>query len=140
MHEKTSIIDNAKEYYLFLYELNSLEKTLKISKKLSCLIISAKHIEEVSKNYSGYHLMELDLKHNEISLSPFTEKQLDNAENIYRLLEEQNKDNRNYSIALISAGNLTQIRKSYPNYFLDTKDFISKLKEIKRHLSKKYSR
>ncbi len=50
-----------------------LEERLKISKKLSGLAISAKHIEMASKNFSGYHLMELNLKDNTISLLSFTE-------------------------------------------------------------------
>ncbi len=59
---------------------------------------------------------------------------------MYRFVEEQNKDNRDYSAVLISAGNLAQIKKAYPNYFLDTKDFVTKLEEIKRSLNSKYKK
>lgn len=111
-------------------KLTSLEEELQIYTKLKGLALSAKHIESTSKNTDGYHLMELDLGKGQISLIPFSKFQLDSAESLYKAREQATKNNPNISVVLISAGNVKEIKKAYPNYFLDTNSFIKNLKRI----------
>ncbi len=135
LFEEKKEFDSFFEPRVFLQQLQSLEDELKISQKLSGLAISAKHIESTSKDFSEYHLVKLDMVKNEISLSPFTESQLELAEFIYSKIEEEHRDNPNFAVVLISAGNLAQIKRAYPNYFLDTKKFISQLAKYKKKLT-----
>lgn len=109
-------------------DLVKLESELQVYSKLKGLAASAKHIETTSKISDGYHLMELDVEKNWISLIPFSQEQLDFAEDLYRVRENATKDNPNVSVVLISAGNVANIKKAYPNYFLDTNSFIKSLK------------
>lgn len=74
--------------------------------------------------------MQLDVKNNRISLIPFSKKQLDIAEEFYKNQEKGTKNNPNISLVLISAGNVKEIKKAYPNYFLDTESFIKTLQQI----------
>lgn len=111
-------------------QLVLLEEELQIYTKLKGIALSAKHIESTSKKTNGYHLMELDLEKGKISLVPFSEYQLESAESLYKAREQATKDNVNISVVLISAGNVKEIKKAYPNYFLDTNSFIKNLKRI----------
>ena len=119
-------------------ELIDLEQELQIYAKLTGLIITAKHIETSSDKSNEYHLMELDTSGESpaVSLIPFTKSQLDLAESIYRMREIEIKNSPNIEVVLIAAGNLKDIKKAYPNYFLDTQDFIKNLKNICHKLNK----
>lgn len=113
-------------------ELMVLEQQLQIYAKLTGLIVTGKHIENSSNKSNEYHLMELDTSKDSptVSLIPFTKSQLELAESLYRVREIETKDSPNIEVVLISAGNLKDIKKAYPNYFLDTQDFIKNLKNI----------
>lgn len=131
-HEKVNILDEYKDFSLsdikemFLH----VEKDLGIFSKLNGLVLSAKNIELSSKDSKGYHLMTLDLKKNRLSLIPFQDSQLEDAEFLYRKKEQETRDDPNITVVLISAGNVNEIKKAYPNYFLDTKFFIRLLNKI----------
>jgi len=110
--------------------ISSLEDELQITAKLEGLAITAKHIEVSSKNKFYYQLMELNLETRHISIIPFAEDQLNMAEFMYTEREKKTRDNQNISVVLISTGNVKDIKKAYPNYFLDTNSFIKNLKRI----------
>jgi len=107
--------------------LNTIENELNITSKLKGLAISAEHIESNGKS-EGYHVMELDLNKERVYLTAFN--QLDDAETFYTAKEKKTHNNPNVSIVLMSAGGIKIIKKAYPNYFLDTNDFIRRLKRI----------
>ncbi len=121
---------------LNIQELNALEEELQISQKLNGLALSAKRIETNSANSDAYHVLELNLSTNKISIVAFSKNQLENAETFYKAKEEKEASNPNISIVLISAGNLKEIKRAYPNYFLDTRKFISQLQKIKNSFNK----
>jgi len=132
LDEDTSILSEyahmGKE--LLIKELNEIESELQVRSKLKGLTISAKHIEQTSKSFAGYHLMELDAAKGKLSLIPFQKAQLDYAEDFYVMREQATRDNPDISVVLISAGNVRNIKKAYPNYFLDTNSFIKNLDRI----------
>lgn len=139
-HEKHPILTALADTPIadIVKELRELETRLQIFAKLQGLIITAKHIETSSPKSDEYHLMELDTSKASpaISLIPFTKSQLEMAESIYKMREIETQDNPNIELVLISAGNLKDIKKAYPNYFLDTQDFIKSLNSICDKVSK----
>ena len=139
-HEKQPIIDElaSKAINELADELMTLEQELQIYAKLKGLIVTAKHIETSSSKSDEYHLMELDTSKDSpaVSLIPFTKSQLDIAESLYKMREIATQHTPNIEVVLIAAGNLKDIKKAYPNYFLDTQDFIKNLKNICHKLSK----
>ena len=132
IEEKQPVLDELKDFTKeeLIREIIQYEERLQITTKLRGLALSAKHIESSSSNAGGYHLMQLDVKNNRISLIPFSKKQLDIAEEFYKNQEKGTKNNPNISLVLISAGNVKEIKKAYPNYFLDTESFIKTLQQI----------
>ncbi len=128
--EKCSAASEFDDLAALKAELSELERTLHICQKLTGLARSAKHIEHAFKDSDEYHLMELDMKRGSIILQPFAKSQLADAEALYQIKEDRTRDNPDISIVLISAGNIKQIKKAYPNYFLDTKNFTAKLQGL----------
>ena len=46
---------------------------------------------------------------------------------MYELREQKTKNDPNSDVVLVSVGSLKQLKKAYPNYFLDTEEFIKQL-------------
>ena len=138
-HEKQPVLPEFANIPInkIVQDLLQIEQDLQIFAKLQGLIITGSHIETNDKKSNGYHLMELDTSKGTVSLIAFSNSQLEKAENFYQLREIQIRDNPNIELVLISAGNLKDIKKAYPNYFLDTQEFIKHLTNICEKVTKK---
>lgn len=114
-------------------QIQSLAKQLKVVKKMSEWAKIHKIIEsfeEGTKDKFDFYLLNLDLTTKELRISAYKKSQEEIANSEYSRLEEQmlrGKEDRD--IVLVSADTTKELRKAYPNYFLDTKKFINKLSE-----------
>ncbi len=120
----SALEDHSREE--LVQEIRSLDKELAITPKLKGVAIATKHVDTPAKE-SYCFVMVLDSLNSRVSLTPFTENQLREAEDFYLSQEDKNRSNQYCSVVLISAGSLVQIRKAYPNYFLDTDLFLRSL-------------
>lgn len=138
IEENLPILDEYKEKRAveIVEEFEELQNELRIFKKLEGLTFSAKQIESVGDNKNAYHVIVLDTDKLTVSLTPFSPKQLLMAEQFYKSLEIGSKNMKNIDVVLISAGNLKDIKKAYPNYFLDTQVFIKSLNRICNRIRK----
>lgn len=129
--EKQPILDELAgvDIHSIAKELTGIEQQLQIFSKLQGLIITTKHIESSNDN-GEYYVMELDSNKSTVNLVAFNQRQLDKAESFYKTREIDTKDAPHIEVVLISAGNLKQVKKAYPNYFLDTQAFIKGLNKI----------
>lgn len=118
-----------------LSEFIELEGRLQILVKLEGLAISGNHIDSVMKDYSGYHVMQLFASDKLVRLQPFSE--LKDAESFYSARERETASDDSVSVVLINAGNLKEIKKAYPNYFLDTKAFLRNIARITKAIALK---
>ncbi len=85
--------------------------------------------KENPKKYD-YYLLDLDLTTKELKINGFTKDQEELANSEYSKKEERmlrNKEDKD--IVLVSAETTKELRKAYPNYFLDTKEFIQALRD-----------
>lgn len=107
-------------------QLAELQRQLQILTKLKGLALSANHLN--TSKQEGYYLMVLDTsdKQAKIQLLPFGDD-LNFAEEAYRAFEKDSKDNPDRDIVLLSTDSVKDIKKAYPNYFLDTHLFIQAL-------------
>ena len=92
--------------------------------------MTSKNIQADTKNKDFYYyVMELNLDSNQLFIRGFRQKQANDAKLFYAALEHR-KDKRNIDVVLISIDKVKQLKSAYPNYFLDSKNFI---RFIERH-------
>lgn len=59
-----------------------------------------------------------------LRVSQFTRGQINAAQTAYEKEEKDNENNANVQVVLVAVEDLDALRKAYPNYYVDTKDFI----------------
>lgn len=71
-----------------------------------------------------YFLLELDLKSKRVVVTGYTEDQLEQATNEYLAVEKLEKTGKISDAVLVSVDSMANLRRAYPNYFLDTRVFV----------------
>ena len=110
-------------------------KRLCIYDRLQAFSIAAKRIR-IEKKQGSYHLIILDLDKKVVSIQTYPRKYLETANREYAKYEKRISMGENIQVVLVSAGSIDDLRRAYPNYFLDTEEFINQLKEIDRMLKR----
>ncbi|MDP2586649.1 MAG: RelA/SpoT domain-containing protein [Candidatus Komeilibacteria bacterium] len=112
-------------------QIQNLAKKLKVVKKMNEWAKIHRIIEDfekVSKNKFDLYLLNLNLTTKELKISAFKKSEEELANLDYSRLEESMlKNNEDRDIVLVSADTVKELRKAYPNYFLDAKEFINTL-------------
>ena len=108
--------------------LLEIDRLKNLTAQLEGVAVSAHHIDTVTKDYVGYQVLQLFISEKRVRLTAFSEAQ--DAESFYKAKEIETKDNPNIAIVLMSAGALKDIKKAYPNFFLDTTAFLQNIKSI----------
>ena len=86
------------------------------------------------KARSAYYLVELDLsgESKSVKITPFSREKLDEANNRYTQAEQEVSTGKAAQVVLASAGSIDSLKRAYPNYFLDTHEFLTQLEKITR--------
>jgi putative GTP pyrophosphokinase len=82
---------------------------------------------------AAFYLVQLDVNEQEktVSITPFARDQLERASTAYAEAEKQASLTGN-QVVLVSAGSIESLRRAYPNYFLDTHEFLRNLGRVER--------
>ena len=118
-----------RELYLKIKEM---EARLNIIRIMKGWAEAVKVFEETSKRgeKAQYFLLELDVLREKLTVSLYTKNQEQKAIEHYSKIEKRNTGKKEFDAVLVGADNITDLKKAYPNYFVDTKDFISFLQKI----------
>lgn len=81
----------------------------------------------MKKNY--YFIVVLNLTTNNLRITGFRRKDFDEAKKMYDFYEQDSKENQNTDVVLISLDKFKLFKQSYPNYYLDSRSFISVVKK-----------
>ena len=86
------------------------------------------NIKFIGSNHDGskYYLMQYDYKSKEVLIRSFS-RNLSKKAN-FEYTEAESLSNNNKNIVLVSVDSIANLRKAYPNYFLDTKMFADVLR------------
>lgn len=108
-----------------------LEKHLDVRRKLSAFTVAANAI--TSKSIGGsYHLIILDAIKRTVTITSFGKKRLKEASNAYEEAEKVALEHDDMQTVLVATNSIESLRRAYPNYFLDTKQFLVELNRIKK--------
>lgn len=123
-HKKLNKIDT---FELALYEFNY----NKIKNTLEAYSIITDFLSKQNKKNIKYYLIILDINEMKVSIDGFKENEFESANKKYTKLEKENFGNNFKQIVLVSTESINELRDAYPNYFLDTKEFINNMNKIK---------
>lgn len=118
-----------KELYLKIKEK---EKELNVMTLLRGWTSAINYLEQKDKKKSKEHfyLLELDIPGEKLSISSYTEKDKDKAIEDYSRAEKKYQGKQEYDVVLVGADTTHDLKKAYPNYFVDTREFLNYLAKI----------
>jgi len=111
------------------HKVHNAIKSLNIFNRLSAFTIATKHVIS-DKKRGAYHLLILDLEKKIVRIHSYPKSDLKNANKQYITEEHKANQNEALQVVLVSTGSIENLKKAYPNYFLDTRKFIEQLKKI----------
>lgn len=110
-------------------------RQLNVRDRLQAFSIAAECIHS-DKRQGSYHLILLDPEERTVTLQTFSQSELDYATHTYSKLEERIAQGEDLQAVLVSAGHIDNLRRAYPNYFLDTREFIRHLSKLERQVER----
>lgn len=118
-----------KELYL---QIKKKESELNVIKKMNGWANGIKLFEQEvrSKSKVQYFLLELDIVGEKLNITGYTKNQEQKAIEDYSKSEKRNQGNKEYDVVLVGADTTADLRKAYPNYFVDSKEFLQNLEKI----------
>ncbi|MFH1610938.1 MAG: RelA/SpoT domain-containing protein [Patescibacteria group bacterium] len=121
--------EDEKELYLLIKQK---EKELKVISKMNKWAESIEFFDKIRKNKKNLHyfLLELDTIQEKLIISGYTKSQEDKAVKDYAEVEKRIFGKKEYDVVLVGVDTTADLKKAYPNYFLDTKEFIIYLNKI----------
>lgn len=125
------------EIYGHLSERQTFDKVTSDARKLdvrSRLQAFAIAADAITKDdHSGnYHLIVLDPTKKQVTIKTYGRRRLDQANQDYTHEEFRIREGEPIQVVLVSAGPIDALRRAYPNYFLDTSEFIKHMNRIAR--------
>jgi hypothetical protein len=78
----------------------------------------------VNSRYAAYRLIVLDRVIKEVQIYNFDSNHLKEAFTGYSYIEKQITNREGLDVVLVSVDSFKQLRRAYPNYFLDTRAFV----------------
>jgi ppGpp synthetase/RelA/SpoT-type nucleotidyltranferase len=115
-----------KELYLLIKEK---EKELSVRTKMRGWTHSLRSFDNLKKKDAYYFLLELDTIQEKLLITSFTKRQEEKAIEAYAKAEKKIYAKKEYDAVLVGA-DTADLKKAYPNYFLDTREFIKYLEKV----------
>lgn len=131
--EKTPLIPNTFQNENELYsQIKKREKELNIIKIMSGWAEAIKVFESIhkDKHKSQYFLLELDTAGGKLNITSYSKGEEEKAILDYSNAEKRNQGKKEYDVVLVGVDAANDLRKAYPNYFADTKEFLEHLQKI----------
>lgn len=102
-----------------------------VIRKLNSFSIATNAIEK-KKVQGNYHIILLDAKDKTVQISSYGQQRIEEANYHYASIESSIQSNTDKQVVLVATNSIKALKKAYPNYFLDTKEFINALRKVER--------
>lgn len=106
-----------------------LSQQLLVAEKLKAFTATTMHLHKTNKKKQLYILI-LDTKKKRVSIKSFSSVAVTAANSEYSGLELKYANDDTKDVVLVSAKSIMELRKAYPNYFADTREFIKNLNKV----------
>jgi len=87
------------------------------------------HIEKRPRG-AAYFLVTLDPINMNVNIQSFKKEESQQANKAYSQAETAISKSKSMNVVLVSTGSVTALKRAYPNYFLDTEDFLREVSLI----------
>lgn len=104
---------------------------LDVVRKLNAFAVAANAISSGSAG-GNFHLIVLDAVERTVSVESFGKRRLEEANAAYANAERIAAGHPDMQTVLVTTSSVDALRRAYPNYFLDTKQFLMELSRIER--------
>lgn len=108
---------------------------LNIDAKMSGFTVAAEHIFQKGVN-SKYNLITLNIKKRTVRVKNYSARQFEQANIDYTNIEKEINQGAPIQAVLVSTDSIDSLRKTYPSYFLDAREYLTKLNLINNRLNK----
>ncbi|HZX20084.1 MAG TPA: RelA/SpoT domain-containing protein [archaeon] len=136
--EDCPIVPNTPEDEKELHsQIKKKEAELKVIDKMKNWTTAVKHFSETAKSSPNaeFFLLELDIFGEKLTYRAYTKKQEETAISDYAELEKKFQGRKEYDVVLVGVDKLSDLKKAYPNYFVDTGEFLQNLQKILKKTS-----
>jgi len=112
-------------------QIKKIEKELQVRMKMKTWAESIKFFDETrNKPNVDFFLLELDTLQGRLLITSYPKKMEKKAIFDYSEAEKRNQGKKEYDVVLVGADTSSDLKKAYPNYFVDTKEFLKYLQKI----------
>ena len=118
-----------KELYLQIKEKEAQLNVIKIMKGWTTAVQVFEKAGKISKKFQ-YFLLELDISNEKLNISAYTKNEEQKAIQRYAEIEKRNTGKKEYDVVLVGADTSDDLKKAYPNYYVDSGEFIIHLQKI----------
>lgn len=131
--EGSSVLDAHKELSNLqtFVKMLELETELEVIKSLGMYNTLVENLKDTNRQGTHYYLLQLDATAMNVSVNGFSRESLPQATTEYLEQEKLAKNKPGVQVVLVAAQSLAALRKAYPNYFLDTGKFVSRIRRIR---------
>ena len=106
---------------------------LQVRERLLAFTIAAERVH-ADRKAGSYHLILLDPVQKTVTIRTYGQANLEVANQDYADEERKITQGQPIQAVLVSAGPIEDLRKAYPNFFLDTREFIKHLDRLERQV------
>jgi len=121
--------DDEKELFLLIKKK---EAELNVIKKMTGWASSIRVFTEAAKAKPNlqYFLLELDINGEKLTITAYTKREERKGIADYANAEKRNQGKKEFDVVLVGADTTSELKRAYPNYFVDSGEFIANLKKI----------
>ncbi|EKT4070315.1 RelA/SpoT domain-containing protein [Stenotrophomonas maltophilia] len=134
VQEKTAVPDELKDFAFseIVQRLQDVERRLNVLALLRGFSVAADKIHQSGRSSSAYHLVILNTERSVLTIKSFAERDLEEATAAYAEAEARTANGEPIDAVLVAGGGVDQLRKTYPNYFLDAGVFVQRITALCR--------
>jgi putative GTP pyrophosphokinase len=113
------------------HKVIDLTEKLDVKRKLVAFALAANAIQ-LRQSQGNYHLVVLNAASRTVEVRSFGQKRLEEANLAYSEVENLSDSDSNIQAVLVATNSIDALKRAYPNYFLDTRQFMNALTRIQK--------